>query len=154
MSPPIDTAADAHVVRPAASLAPPSLARSICDAMRAVERRLGFGRLQAAAAPDTPTALDDLIAALSRGFRPDGFGMGGMVVVSGPFLEPRVWVRADGRFWSLTTVEAGVAAIRCRVEGFRAGSRLADAFNIAVRVAERRMDELNAVSPVAFEVEG
>lgn len=149
MSPPIDTAADAHAVRPAASLA-----ATICAAMLAVERRLGFGRPQTAAPAETPTALDDLIAALSRGFRPDGFGMGGTVVVSGPFLEPRVWVRADGRFWSLTTIEAGVAAIRCRVEGFRAGPRLADAFNYAVVCAERRMDELNGQSPVAFEVEG
>lgn len=105
-------------------------------------------RRDPAAGDDSP--LDDLVGALSARLRPEGFDMGATVVVSGRMIEPRVWVRANGRTWTLTTIEAGVAAIRCRLEApALIGSRLAEALSQAVRLAEQKLERLHAASPTA-----
>lgn len=99
---------------------------------------------------DVHAPVDDLVRALSVRLRPEGFDMGATVVVSGRMIEPRVWVRANGRTWTLTTVEAGVAAIRCRLEApALIGARLAEALNQAVRLAEQKLERLHAASPTA-----
>lgn len=139
---------EAHTVRP--FWPRPTLTTRIATVIASALR----DRRAAEPARQTDEPLDDLIAALATPFRPEGFAMGATVVVSGRMIEPRVWVRVmvEGRLrtWSLNTVEAAVAAIRCRFEApALIGHRLADAFNHAVTLAERRMDALNAASPTA-----
>lgn len=111
----------------------PTVAEQVRDALWAAAPR------EPAGGTDDP--VEQLIDALSTG-RPRGFDMGVAVVVTGEAIEPRVWVRADGRTWSLTTLEAMAGAIRFRLAAFRAADRIADALAHAVRLAERRMDEL------------
>lgn len=142
---------EAHAVRPSSPWPRATLTTRIATAIAAAmrDRRSQPGRAEV----ERDEPLDALVAVLSSPFRPEGFAMGATVVVTGRMVEPRVWVRAQGRTWALTTVEAGVAAIRCRIEApALIGQRLAEAFNHAVRLAERRMDALNAASPTA-EVE-
>ncbi|WGM45263.1 hypothetical protein KOAAANKH_00124 [Brevundimonas sp. NIBR10] len=129
MSPPADPAA-------------PSLARSIRDAMWSLTPS---GRPRPVV--EARDVAAELIAALGHGRPIAGFDMGSAVVIAGRMAEPRVWVRADGRTWTLTTIEAATVALRIRIAAFRAADLLADAFNRAIVEAEGRMDRLHSPFP-------
>lgn len=137
--------ATAHAVRTG-----PTLAQSVRDAMLGLFSRSAERPATDTSAPgenDAHDVVGELIAALGHGRPIVGFDMGATVLVSGRMVEPRIWVRADGRTWTLTLLEAGTAALRIRIAAFRAADLLADAFCRAMVRAERRMDEIHAVGP-------
>lgn len=72
-----------------------------------------------------------------------GFDMGATAVVGETSIEGRVWLRADGQLWTLTTLDASLLALLVRMERFRAADLLADALVRASIDAERRVDAIH-----------
>lgn len=88
-------------------------------------------------APSDPV-FAEIIAALSA--TPLlGFDMGATVIVGDAGVEGRVWVRANGQTWTLTSLDASLIALMLRLEPFRAAGMFADAFVQASLQAERRV---------------
>lgn len=75
-----------------------------------------------------------------------GFDMGATVIVGDAGIEGRVWVRANGQTWTLTSLDASLIALLVRLEPFRCAEMFADAFVQASLEAERRVAAVHAWS--------
>ncbi|MCA0366781.1 MAG: hypothetical protein LCH57_01795 [Proteobacteria bacterium] len=88
-------------------------------------------------------AADDIVAALVGGAMRD-FDLACAVVVADGDVQGRVVVRMDGRAWTLPSLEAAVLALRIRLEpGLRGADLFADAFALASRSAEAKVDAVH-----------
>lgn len=75
-----------------------------------------------------------------------GFDMGSAVVVGAAGVEGRVWVRANGRTWTLGSLDASLLALLIRLEPRRGSDLFADAFARASLEAEKRVAAVHAWS--------
>lgn len=75
-----------------------------------------------------------------------GFDMGTTAVIEDGAVAGRVWVRAGGKTWTLTTLDAATFAIVMRCDAMRGAAMFADAFALAAQDAERRVDAIHAWS--------
>ncbi len=123
----------AHGVRP-------SIAGQIRDALRAADQ----GQARRREADEATDVHTEIIAALTHGpIR--AFDLGSTVMVTAAGVEGRVWLRADGRTWSLALVDAAVLALLLRLEaGLRCGPLVADACGLAIRQASAKVDAIHA----------
>ena len=86
--------------------------------------------------------LSDIVTALRDGPLA-GFDMGATAIVGPAGVEGRVWLRADGRTYSLTTLDASLVALLLRLEAFRAADTIADALITAATNAEGKVEAIH-----------
>ncbi len=109
------------------------------DEAHAVRGHYAFDR------PLVDTGFDshtEVITAL-RGGPLVGFDMGSTAIVGAAGIEGRVWVRADGRTWSISCLDASLLALLVRIEAFRASDLLADALVRASIEAEHKVEAIH-----------
>jgi len=84
----------------------------------------------------------DIIRALKTGPLV-GFDMGSTAVVGAAGVEGRVWIRADGRVFTLTTLDASLLALLVRIDAMRGADLFADALVRGSIDAERRVEAIH-----------
>lgn len=86
------------------------------------------------------------------------FAIDSLVVVEGGYATPAIRIRMDGDSWSIDTLEAACFAVvlRCVPErDLRCAGLFADAFALAAREAEAKLERHNAFcASLAVEEEG
>ena len=97
--------------------------------------------------PDAQSAYDDagdeILAALLTGAART-FDIDSTVVISGAEIRPMVFVRMNGRAWTLPSFEAAMLALRIRLSpDLRAADLFADAFCLASIQAENKLAQLH-----------
>ena len=75
-----------------------------------------------------------------------GFDMGTTAVIAGSMIEGRVWVRANGKTWTLSVLDAATLALVMRCDDMRGAEAFAAAFARGAEVASRKVDELHTWS--------
>ena len=71
------------------------------------------------------------------------FDMGSTAIVGPGGVEGRVWIRADGRTWCMSCLDASLLALLVRIEAFRAAGLLADALVRASIEAEHKVEAIH-----------
>lgn len=128
MSPPIENARASRL-----NLDPSGHPKSSRDGHQALNRPLVDTGLESHA---------EVIAALRDGPLVR-FDMGSTAIVGPGGVEGRVWIRADGRTWSISCLDASLLALLVRIEAFRAADLLADALVQASIEAEHKVDAIH-----------
>lgn len=94
-------------------------------------------------------ASDDVFARIRHALAVSpllGFDMGSAAIIDDGQIAGRVWVRAGGQTFTLTTLDAATFAIVMRCDDMRGAAMFADAFALAAQDAERRVEAVHAWS--------